>query len=445
MINRARFAPSPSGSLHVGNARSAVLNFIYINKLGGEFILRIDDTDKDRSKKIYEDKIKNDLKWLGLVWSKTFNQSERQKIYDVKILDLKKQKRIYPCFETPEELILKKKSQLTSGKPPIYDRSALNLSDENIKKLIEQGKKPHWRFKLENKKIQWKDIIKGKVTFDAKNLSDPVLIREDNTLLYHLPSVIDDIEEEITDIIRGEDHITNTAFHIQLFEALNSSIPNFGHHPFLTDNEGKGFSKRLGSLSIEKMREEGIENLTLLNYLSSIGTSFNLSKETNIEKIIDKFDISNLSTSSAKFSIEDVRSLNRDIIQNYEFSEIKNRFNDLNIRNIDNKFWDFVKNNIDIFSDSLEWLKIVESDEFYKDNDIEFLNLAASLLPIDPFTLNTWDEWISKIKDKTGRKGRDLFMPLRWALTGKNKGPELKFLLPLLSRKHLLKKLGINV
>ena len=259
---RSRFAPSPTGLLHVGNARSAVLNWAYVKNKGGEFILRIDDTDKERSKKEYEENIKRDLRWLGMSWDKTFNQSDRQSIYDKKIQELKDKNIIYPCFETQEELSLKRKSQLTSGKPPIYDRKSLKLTNEEVDVLLKSGKKPHWRFKLEENTIHWKDLIKGNVTFESKNLSDPVLIREDGSLLYHLPSVIDDIEENITNIIRGEDHITNTAFHIQIFEALDSKIPMFGHHTFLTDKDGKGFGKRLGSISIKKMQEDGYENKT---------------------------------------------------------------------------------------------------------------------------------------------------------------------------------------
>ena len=289
MTFKSRFAPSPTGLIHIGNARSAVLNWMHIKNKGGEFILRIDDTDTERSKLKYKEAIKNDLNWLGITWSKTFNQSDRKNIYQEKVKELKQKKRIYPCFETPEELSLKRKSLLTAGKPPIYDRSSLQLTEKEIQKKIDQGKQPHWRFKLEYKIIEWDDLIKGKVSFDSKNLSDPILIREDNSLLYHLPSVVDDIEEKITDVIRGEDHITNTAFHIQIFESLNAEIPFFGHHPYLIDQEGKGFSKRLGSLTIQQLKDRGFENITLLNYLLSIGTSKNLSNEKNIKNLINEF------------------------------------------------------------------------------------------------------------------------------------------------------------
>ena len=442
MNSLSRFAPSPTGLIHIGNARSAVLNWAYINNKKGNFILRIDDTDLERSKKEYEEKIKRDLSWLGISWNKSFNQSDRKKIYDQSIEKLKKDNRLYPCFESQEELSLKKKSQLTSGKPPIYDRSSLDLTETEIKNLLQSGKKPHWRFKLENKTIEWNDLIKGKVSFESKNLSDPVLIREDETLLYHLPSVIDDIEEGVSEIIRGEDHISNTAFHIQIFEALNATIPTFGHHPFLTDENGKGFGKRLGSLSIEKLRDTGFESLTILNYLLSVGTSSNISSETDVTKLINNYNISNISNSSPKFSIEVLKLLNKEILQKYTYSDVKNKFLDLGIH-ADNDFWIFVKNNINFFSECLEWYNIIKTEKSFYTEDKEFLKDAADLLPKEPYTIDSWDEWILEINKKTGKKGKDLFMPLRMALTGKAKGPELKFLLPLLTKNNIMKKLGV--
>ena len=442
MKSLSRFAPSPTGLLHIGNARSAIINWAYINNKKGDFVLRIDDTDQERSKKEFEEKIKKDLNWLGISWSKTFNQSKRNKIYQNYIERLKTNKRIYPCFETQDELSLKKKSQLTSGKPPIYDRSALNLDEDQINNLLKSGKKPHWRFKLEDKIIEWKDLIKGKVSFNSKNLSDPVLIREDGSLLYHLPSVIDDIEEGVTEIIRGEDHISNTAFHIQIFQSLNAPVPNFGHHPFLTDDKGKGFAKRLGSLSIEKLRDLGFESITILNYLLSVGTSFNISKEIDKKKLINNFKISSISNSSPKFSIEILKSLNKEILQEYSFSDIQKKLENLDIK-VDENFWNLVKNNIDFFSECVDWNEIILSNEQFYKKDLEFLKQAADLLPDEPFNINSWDEWILKINKKTGKKGKNLFMPLRMALTGKEKGPELKYLLPLLTKDNIFRKFGV--
>ena len=439
---KCRFAPSPTGLLHVGNARSAVLNWAYCKKNNGRFVLRIDDTDQSRSTKEYENKIKENLTWLGLNWDKTFNQSDIIDNYSLKIEKLKKDGRLYPCFETAEELSLKKKSLLSAGKPPIYDRLSLSLTNEEIDEKVKSGQRPHWRFKLDEKIIEWNDLIKGVVKFDSKNLSDPILIREDRSLLYHLPSVIDDIEEEISHIVRGEDHISNTAFHIQIFEALEARSPNFAHHPFLTDENGKGFGKRLGSLSIEKLRDTGFESLTILNYLLSVGTSSNISSETDVTKLINNYNISNISNSSPKFSIEVLKLLNKEILQKYTFSDVKNKFLDLGIH-ADNDFWIFVKNNINFFSECLEWYNIIKTEKSFYAEDKEFLKDAADLLPKEPYTIVSWDEWILEINKKTGKKGKDLFMPLRMALTGKAKGPELKFLLPLLTKNNIMKKLGV--
>ena len=441
---RCRFAPSPTGKIHIGNARSAILNWIFCRKNNGEFILRIDDTDQIRSSKVFEDAIKLDLKWLGINWKKTFNQSSRIEIYNEKINILKKNKRLYPCFETEEELALKKKSLLSSGKPPIYDRSSLKLSQDEINLKIKSGKQPHWRFKLDRSEINWKDLIKGNVSFDPKNLSDPVLIREDGTLLYHLPSVIDDIEEKITHIIRGEDHIANTAYHIQIFSALDSDIPTFAHHPFLIDDQGKGFSKRMGSLSIENFKNQGFENITLLNYFLFIGSSSNIKPMIDLEEIINKFDISNLSKSSAKFSKESLISLNQDTIKLFSFDKIKNRLVGIKDSLQKETFWLFVKNNITYINEVSIWEEVITKINNYKDFNIDknFIDIAANELPNEPYDENTWETWTSKIKDKSGLKGKDLFMPLRLILTGKSHGPELKYLLPLFDKSEILQKLG---
>ena len=441
---RLRFAPSPTGFMHVGNARSAVLNWAYANKNKGEFILRIDDTDKIRSKKDYEKNIKENLRWLGLDWDKTFNQSSKYENYEINILKLKESGRIYPCFETEEELSLKRKSLLSSGKPPIYDRSSLKLTKKDIEKNLNEGKKPHWRFKLVDEIISWQDLIKGKVSFDSKNLSDPILIREDGSLLYHLPSVIDDIDEKITNIIRGEDHISNTAFHIQLFKSLNASVPKFAHHPFLTDSEGKGFGKRLGSLSINKLQDLGYEYITILNYLLNIGSNQDIIADKNISSLINNFDLKNISSSNPKFSIDVLKSLNKDILQSYVFDEISNRINLICEDLIDKKLWQFTKNNIDFFAEIKNWVDIIKSENnFMKDTmDAKLINAAIESLPEDPYNEDYWEVWTSKIKNLTGLKGKDLFMPLRKILTGMNNGPELKYLLPLLNKKVILKKFG---
>ena len=441
---KCRFAPSPTGLLHVGNARSAVLNWAFAKKNNGSFILRIDDTDQTRSSKEFENKIKENLSWLGLDWNKTFNQSERTNLYNSNIEKLKNDGRLYPCFETAEELSLKKKSLLSSGKPPIYDRSSLSLSKEEINKKINSGLKPHWRFRLEDGIIHWNDLIKDQAKFDSKYLSDPILIREDGSLLYHLPSVIDDIYEGITHIIRGEDHITNTAFHIQIFNALDAHPPHFAHHPFLTDQEGKGFGKRIGSLSIENLRSEGYEDISIINYLLNIGSSEDIKPETKLQNIISNFDIKNISNSSAKFSDHVLKSLNSDLLKIYNYEDIKSKFESLDNKIDSKKLWKFSQHNIEFFKDIENWLSTVEIIIDIEKYDIPDALIAAAIecIPADPFSYETWDSWTKSINAKTGLKGKALYMPLRVILTGKEKGPELKNFLPLLDKETLLRKFG---
>ncbi|MDC0248387.1 glutamate--tRNA ligase [bacterium] len=441
---KCRFAPSPTGLLHVGNARSAVLNWAFAKKNKGSFILRIDDTDQARSSKEFENKIKENLSWLGLDWSKTFNQSERTDLYNLNIEKLKNDSRLYPCFETVEELSLKKKSLLSSGKPPIYDRSSLFLSKDEINEKIKSGLKPHWRFRLEDGIIHWNDLIKDQVKFDSNYLSDPILIREDGSLLYHLPSVIDDIDESITHIIRGEDHITNTAFHIQIFNALDAHPPHFAHHPFLTDQEGKGFGKRIGSLSIENLRSEGYEDISIINYLLNIGSSEDIKPETKLQNIISNFDINNISNSSAKFSDHVLKSLNSDLLKIYNYEDIKSKFESLDNKIDSKKLWKFSQHNIEFFKDIENWLSTVEIIIDIEKYDIPDSLIAAAIecIPADPFSYETWDSWTKAINVKTGLKGKELYMPLRLILTGKEKGPELKNFLPLLDKETLLRKFG---
>ena len=437
-----RFAPSPTGRLHIGNARSAILNWIFAKKNNGDFILRIDDTDIERSKDSYIELIKKDLQWLNLSWSKTFKQSERKKIYNKRIEELKNNGRLYPCFESQEELLLKRKSLLSSGKPPIYDRSSLKLSEKEKENYLAKGTKPHWRFFINEKKIYWNDLIRGEVSFESENLSDPILIREDGSLLYHLPSVIDDISENITHIIRGEDHISNTAFHIQIFEALKSNSPTFGHHSLLIDKDGKGMSKRMNSFSIDDIQKKGFENLTILNYLSTIGTSNNLTFETEVSKLIELFEISDLAKSTAKFNEDDLIKINSNILKKIEFKEASNKLEKIDVHKSNEEFWNLIKNNINFLNEAIEWWAIVNDDKIYVNDKNDFLIQCASVLPSEPYDINTWEDWLKEIKKLSKKTGKDLFMPLRMALTGKKNGPEIKYLLPLLTIAQIIKRLG---
>ena len=271
-----RFAPSPSGLLHVGNVRTALLNYLVSKKNNGKFILRIDDTDKERSKDNFIDEINEDLNWLGLNSDEYYKQSERIDLYDEAFELLKGKELIYPCFESSDELDKKRKRLIARRMPPVYDRAALKLTNDEITSLLDSGKKPHWRFKLSNKKITFTDLIRGEVNVDLAAQSDPVLKREDGDYLYNLPSVVDDIDLNITHIIRGEDHITNTGIQIEIFNALGSNIPIFGHNSLLVSESGEPFSKRNSAASVNQLREDGIDPNAINSLNASIGSSVDI-------------------------------------------------------------------------------------------------------------------------------------------------------------------------
>ncbi len=445
MTIKSRFAPSPTGYLHIGNARTALITWLYVKKNGGKFLLRIDDTDKERSKSEYTEAIFEDLKWLGLNWDELAYQHTREKSYSEALEKLKKDERIYPCYETAEELALKRKALLGQGLPPIYDRAALKLTDKQIQEYENQGRKPHWRFKLEHKIIEWQDEVRGHVKFEGKDLSDPVVIREDGTPLYHICSVIDDIDYNITHIVRGEDHVANTACHIQMFEALGAKAPNFTHITLLSGKDGEKLSKRLGSLNLRDLRENtGLEARAITSLLAKIGTSDPIEAQKNMEDIIDNFDFSKFSRNLPKFNIDDVYRLNSKILHISDFYEVKDRLNNMGLDDIDEKFWLTIRPNISLLFEVKEWWDIACGDikSIIKPEDADFIKIAAELLPKDNWSENTWSIWTNAIKEKTNRTGRSLFMPLRLALTGQEQGPELKKLLPLIGRKSAMDRLN---
>ena len=304
-MTKVRFAPSPTGYLHIGNFRTALINFLFAKNKNGHFMLRIDDTDDERSLQKYEDAIKKDLSWVGINWDSLEKQSSRLSYYDQALQKLLDKKRAYPCFETAEELSLKRKKQLSSGKPPIYDRSALNLSDSDIADFKAKGKSPHYRFLLDHTDVNWNDLVKGISRYNMSNLSDPVIIREDGRVIYTLASVVDDIDFGVTDILRGEDHMTNSAAQIQLFEALESLPPNLGHLSLLTDISGAGLSKRMGSISLRDLKDEGFQPMAISSLLSKIGTSDAVEIFRDINQIISDFDISKFGKSKPKFDKND--------------------------------------------------------------------------------------------------------------------------------------------
>ncbi len=438
---KVRFAPSPTGMLHVGNARTALISWLFTRSMGGEFMLRIDDTDRARSKDEYEVAIEEGLKWLGMDWDLKARQRDRSDIYAAKIEQLKSDGRLYPCYETPEELDLKRKSQLSRKLPPIYDRQALRLTDDKIKEYEVQGRAPHWRFKLNHEPIIWHDMVRGEVKFDGKDLSDPVLIREDGSPLYHICSVIDDIDYDITHIVRGEDHVSNTACHIQMFEALGAKPPIFAHLPLLSDKEGGKLSKRIGSLSLKDLQDDGLEPMSIVSLMARLGTSEPIEAFTDVKTVITNFDISKFSRGTPKFDPEELLRLNTKILHGICFEDIKTRLNEIGLSELDAEFWNIARPNIERLSDIKEWWNIAKGSVTPVIEDAEFIKAALELLPPTPWDKDTWKNWAGLVKTKTGRKGKQLFMPLRQAITGMDHGPELSELLLLIGSENVKKRL----
>jgi glutamyl-tRNA synthetase len=444
MSVKVRFAPSPTGFLHVGNARTAIITWLFCRQEKGNFLLRIDDTDTERSRLECETDIKDSLTWLGLNWDETANQKDRMDIYNNVIEKLQADGRLYACYETPEELGLKRKTQLSRGIPPTYDRAGLTLTDEQIKEYEADGRTPHWRFKLNHAPIEWNDLIRGAVAFKGEDLSDPVVLREDGTPLYHLCSVIDDIEFGITHVVRGEDHVSNTATHVQMFEAISGKAPNFAHLSLISDAEGGKLSKRLGSLSVKDIKnDEGLEAMSVVSLMSRLGSSDPIEAFTDLQPLIDSFDFSKFSRSTPKFDPDELVRLNAKILHNTPFSDVQERLNAMGLTDIDETFWNALRANLEKLEEIKDWWKVVndQSSSVIDAEDKEFAAQAASVLPSAPWDESTWSEWIGKIKQVSDRKGKGLFMPLRKALTGMEHGPELNTLLPLLGEDKVKKRL----
>ena len=431
---KVRFAPSPTGYMHIGNTRTALFNWLWAKKIGGEYMLRIDDTDKLRSKKEYEDSLRESLKWLGLFWSSEARQSARFDRYKEVTADLIKKGRIYPCYETPEELEFKRKRALSKKLPPIYDRQALNYTPSDIERFEKEGRKPHYRFKLEDGEISWNDAVRGEVKYEASKLSDPIIIREDGSYLYHLPSVIDDTDFGITHILRGEDHVTNTASQIQMFEAIGGTVPTFAHLPLLTGKEGK-LSKRLGSLGVRELKAEGVENMAICSYLAKLGTSENIEPFYNLDDLAQTLDFTLIGRSQPKFDVDDLKRFNQKYIHGLPFEKIKDRYP------VKEDFFNEIKSNLNVADDLLLWDKICNGIIEPQILNPSLTDTAAALLPNEPWDENTFKSWVSYIKEKTGLKGHDLFHPIRLALTGMESGPELKTLLPFIGFDKVLKRL----
>lgn len=432
MSVRVRFAPSPTGYLHIGNARAALINWLFCKKNSGEFILRLDDTDLARSKEEYAVAIKEDLAWLGITHDLFFKQSDRFSRYEEIKDTFIKTGRLYPCFETKEELDFKRKRQLSKGKPPIYDREALQLTQEQIKQFEEDGRKPHWRFKLNPGKIQWHDLIRGAVSFNAEDISDPVLVREDGAFLYTITSVIDDFDYKITHVLRGEDHVTNTAVQVQIFEALNNNLPlpiQFGHTTLLVDEDGSPLSKRLGSLSLKSFQETAIEPQAINSLLARLGTSLPIEPHVTLQTLAQNFELSSFSRTPPRFSIEDLKKLNHKLYHQMPFNLIQEKLESKNITKITKDVWDMLHDNINVLDDLKNWEdilfgQIIPYVNFTNEEDA-YIKEALSLLPQKPWDENTWAIWTTQLKEKTEKKGKNLFMPLRKALTNMEHGPEM--------------------
>lgn len=438
-----RFAPSPTGFLHVGNIRAAIINYLFAIKNAGKFLLRFDDTDLKRTKQEYKDMIIKDLSWLNINYDQLISQNDRLDIYQQIKDKLIKEGKLYECFESDEELKFQRKAQIASGMRPIYDRSALNLTQEQREDYQKQNIKPYYRFLIDEKDVIWEDKIKGQIKFSGRHFSDPVLVRADGSPTYTFCSVIDDIEFGITDIIRGEDHITNTAVQIKIFEALDAKIPNFSHLALIKANEGK-ISKRIGGFDIKTLREQNFEPMSIISLLSQIGTSNDVRSFNNINELVTEFSLDKFSKSATKYNLEELTHLNEKILQKSDFSYILARLKDMNYEfEIDEDFWLKIRANINDLTEIKLWWEICQTKIRNKNdqNDHDFLKMAANLLPEDLSSTDAWNIWISKIKDNSDRKGKELFMPIRKAITAIDHGPELKYVITLIDRSEIIERL----
>lgn len=438
-----RFAPSPTGKLHVGNVRAALWNWLFSRKEGGTFILRIDDTDKERSTAAYEDGLRADLSWLGLTWDKTFKQSERFGDYDVVSDALRAMGLLYPCYETAEELDRKRNLQRLRGAPPVYDRAALALTDAQRRALEAEGRRPHWRFRLSGATVRWNDLIRGETIVETASVSDPVLIREDGMYLYTLPSCIDDIDAAITHVIRGEDHVTNAGVQIEIMEAIvkvrgRGAVPQFAHHSLLIGADGQGLSKRLGSLSIEEMRKDGLEPAAITSLLAKLGTAEPVMPQPDIMALARTFDFTKIGRAPARFDEAELLQLNAKILHEAPYGALKDRLAALGVSET---LWNAVKGNVVKLADAADWKAVAEGAIDPVIEDAAFCAAAAALVPVDPLTDESWSAFTAAVKDKTGAKGKALFHPLRLALTGREKGPEMAAIFPLIGAEKARRRL----
>ncbi|MFN3993057.1 MAG: glutamate--tRNA ligase [Tabrizicola flagellatus] len=437
MIVTTRFAPSPTGWIHVGNLRTALMNYLIARQNGGTFILRLDDTDQERSKQEYIDGLKEDLAWLGITYDRVEQQSKRLARYAEAAEQLKAAGRFYECFETPVELDLKRKKQLNMGKPPVYDRAALSLTEAQKEAYRAEGRQGYWRFKLDQERIEWTDGIIGPISIDAASVSDPVLIKADGQVLYTFASSVDDVDMGVTHIVRGADHVTNTATQIQIMKALGGTPPTFAHHSLLTGPQGEELSKRLGVLSLRDLRARGVEPMALLSLMARLGSSKPVELASSMEELIAGFDVGSFGTAPTKFDAEDLFPLTRHHVQSLPFAAVKDRIAALGVPEAEAEaFWAVAKGNITVLADLADWWTLFRdgAEPVVEEADRDFVRQALTMLPPKPWTQATWGEWTQAVKEATGRKGKDLFRPLRRALTGRDAGPEMADVMPLLRK-----------
>ena len=432
-----RFAPSPTGYIHVGNLRTALMNYLIARKTGGTFILRLDDTDRERSKQEYADALMQDLEWLGLTWDRLERQSDRLGRYAEVAGEMRASGRFYECFESPTELDLKRKKQLNMGRPPVYDRSSLKLTAEEKDKLRAEGREGYWRFLLEQERIEWNDGIIGPVSIDAASVSDPVLIRADGQVLYTFASSVDDVDMEVTHIVRGADHVTNTATQIQIMQAMGGTPPEFAHHSLLTGAQGEELSKRLGTLSLRDLRAQGIAPEALLSLMARLGSSQPVALRLTLDELANGFDVSQFGTAPTKFNADDLLPLTRERNQALPFASVRDRIAGLGVPDaLAEQFWRVMSANITFLDDLGPWWALCRdgAEPLIEPGDEDFVAQAMAMLPAPPFTDATWSSWTDAVKQATGRKGKALFMPLRKAVTGMPSGPEMMDLMPLLQK-----------
>lgn len=428
-----RFAPSPTGRIHIGNARTALFNYLTARKLGGRFVLRFDDTDLARSTEEFAAGIEADLAWLGVRPDVVERQSRRIPLYEAAAEKLKSLGLLYPAYETQGELDRRRKLQQARGLPPVYDRAALKLADADRARFESEGRRPHWRFRLDHRTVRWTDLVRGDSHIDCASLSDPVLVREDGSFLYTLPSVVDDIDFGITHVIRGEDHVTNTAVQIQIFEALSGGAPAFAHHNLLVDASGGGLSKRTGALSISSLRAEGVEALAVAAVAVLTGSSDEVRPVASLEELAGMFDLAHVSRNAARFDPGELKSLTAKTLHLLPFEAMRGRLAELGVEGPEaERFWNAARGNLATFADVAIWRDVAFGEIAPVIEDEAFCRQAAALLPAEPWDEATWGAWTGAVKAATGAKGRGLFHPLRLALTGREQGPELAKLLPLI-------------